>query len=207
MDERRFDNLARQFATKRSRRSLLQGMIGGGAAVVAAKTGSSLAAPAAKVDVCHWDNDAGAYVWINISENAWIAGHQGKHDRDYLRGGGCCSDGECAAGETCNGGTCAPVVTTTTGAPEPCPPYTTRSESTGECAHPCDPNPCTSCPPDTSVRCVGTVDGGHICEMNSIPASPSGNCPVDGCSSQFAPFICYSFADGTYQCLHIEATC
>jgi hypothetical protein len=52
MDGRGFDDLVRRLATGRSRRSVLRGMIGGGAALVAARAGTTLADLPAIVDVC-----------------------------------------------------------------------------------------------------------------------------------------------------------
>jgi hypothetical protein len=111
MDGRVFDELTRNVARATTRRTLLRGLIGGGAAIVAAKVGTTVAQPAPKVDVCHWDEDLGEYVWINISENAWVNGHDGRHENDYLKGEGCCTASECDDGiactvDTCEGGVC-----------------------------------------------------------------------------------------------------
>ena len=101
MDDRRFDDLTRRLATARTRRSLLRGLVAGGTALATARAGTSLAAPAPKVDVCHWDASAGAYVWLTVSENSWLTGHQGQHPQDYLRGNGCCTAGECGTDSAC----------------------------------------------------------------------------------------------------------
>lgn len=112
MDGNGFDDLTRRLATGRSRRSVLRGIVGGGAALAAARAGTSLAAPEPKVDVCHWDAAAGAFVWLSISQNSWLTGHQGQHAQDYLRGNGCCTAGECGTDSAClihqcAAGTCA----------------------------------------------------------------------------------------------------
>jgi hypothetical protein len=104
MDDRGFDALTRNLAAGRSRRSILRGLIGGGAALVAAKTGTALAAPAPKVDVCHWDKDTETYSVINISTNGWTNGHS-KHANDYLRDD-CCIDADCPEGDACTSYTC-----------------------------------------------------------------------------------------------------
>jgi hypothetical protein len=112
LDDRGFDALTRTLATGRSRRSILRGLIGGSAALVAAKTGSALAAPAPKVDVCHWHEETGTYSVINISTNGWTNGHSG-HEHDYLRTD-CCIDSDCPESDactthTCDTGTCGTV--------------------------------------------------------------------------------------------------
>jgi hypothetical protein len=74
--------LARRLAAGRSRRSVLRGLVGGGTALVAMKTGPSLAAPAEKVTICHWDAELGAYALISVSGNA-VAAHAA-HELDIV---------------------------------------------------------------------------------------------------------------------------
>ena len=82
MDGNGFDELTRRLATGRTRRSVLRGLVGGGAALVAARTGASLAAPEDKTTICHWSEDLGYYEQISISLNG-LHGHEG-HGQDLL---------------------------------------------------------------------------------------------------------------------------
>jgi hypothetical protein len=202
MDDRAFDDLTRRFAMKRSRRSLLKGVIGSGAALVAAQAGSRLGiANDERVLVCHATsgNRNRELLLPRPAADAHLAEHPG----DTL--------GPCPSTET------TPAPTTTTEAPtttteapattaEPCPPYTTRSASTGECVSPCASNPCSHCPRDSFVQCLATLDGHHVCDMAPFPVSNSGICPVNGCP-QPGYFTCYQHVDGTYQCINSGMQC
>ncbi len=127
MDDRRFDDLARQLATGRTRRALLKGLFGGSVAILATGTGSALAKPNAdkKVTVCHYDDDTGQYSEISIAQQALDA-HLQHHHGDSVGtclctplscaslgcgqqqdgcGGiidcGCCTDADCEASTDC----------------------------------------------------------------------------------------------------------
>jgi hypothetical protein len=93
MDGRGFDDLARRLATGRSRRSVLRGLIGGGAALVAARAGTALADPPAMVDVCQLIAGTGSYAHRTVNEQAAAA---------FLYQGGflrtdCCTNADCQA--------------------------------------------------------------------------------------------------------------
>jgi hypothetical protein len=105
MDGRVFDEATRLLAGGRSRRSLLKGLVGGGAALFAAKAGAALAQPPEKKDICHWDEEIGTHVWLAVSEEAWINGHESQHAEDFLRGD-CCSDTDCGLSDECTTFTC-----------------------------------------------------------------------------------------------------
>jgi hypothetical protein len=102
MDGRGFDDLTRNVAQATSRRSLLRGLIGGGAAVVATKAGTTLAQPD-KISICHWDEYEQGYVLLSISERGWVNGHQTQHEEDEQLSGApnCCTYHECGANEVC----------------------------------------------------------------------------------------------------------
>jgi hypothetical protein len=71
MDGNGFDELTRRLATGQTRRSVLRGLVGGGAALVAARAGGAvIAAPQDKITICHWSEDLGYYELISVSENA-----------------------------------------------------------------------------------------------------------------------------------------
>jgi hypothetical protein len=99
MDGRGFDDLVRRLATGRSRRSVLRGVIGGGAALAATKAGTSLAALNDKVDICHFDGTT--YKRKSISESA-VPEHLGHGDFRYID---CCTTADCPTG-ACQAGSC-----------------------------------------------------------------------------------------------------
>jgi hypothetical protein len=71
MDGRGFDSLTRRFATGLTRRSVVRGIVGAGAAVAATRmVVPAGAAPQKKVDICHYDADTGLYHRINVNGNA-----------------------------------------------------------------------------------------------------------------------------------------
>lgn len=83
MEERGFDALTRRLANGVSRRSILRGFIGGGAALTAARmTGPVSAAPAPKVTICHFSEDTGTFAPITISGNA-VDAHLTNHGDRY----------------------------------------------------------------------------------------------------------------------------
>jgi hypothetical protein len=114
MDGKGFDELARRLATGRSRRSVLRGFVGGGAALVAARTGATLAAPAGKFTICHWSADLGYYELISVSGNA-LAAHEAHGDIIYpdFTDPATCGDcnTQCGEGEICGEFGCETVET------------------------------------------------------------------------------------------------
>lgn len=108
MDGRRFDDLTRIVASSRSRRSILRGLVGGAAALVATKAGVSVAAPPhGKVDICQFDEETGTYHLINVSTKAADA-HRAHGDR--FTNADCpvnfdldMNSCECVCNETCTG--------------------------------------------------------------------------------------------------------
>jgi hypothetical protein len=100
MDGKGFDELTRRLATQRSRRSVLRGLAGGGAALVAARTGATLAAPEEKFSICHWSADLGYYELISVSGNA-LPAHEAHGDIIYpdFTDQATCGDCNTACGE------------------------------------------------------------------------------------------------------------
>lgn len=98
MDGKGFDALARRLATGRSRRSVLRGLVGGGAALVAVRTGTVLAASEGKTAVCHFSKDLGTYEPISVSVNA-VEAHLAHGDQTCAEGEICGAQG-CAAPPT-----------------------------------------------------------------------------------------------------------
>jgi hypothetical protein len=95
MDGNSFDDWTRRLAAGRSRRSVLRGMVAGSAAVVAARAGSSLAAPGGKVSLCHLTGN-GSYQSISVSQNA-VGAHLAHGDAvctesEYCGEYGCCAN-------------------------------------------------------------------------------------------------------------------
>ena len=106
MDGKNFDELTRSLATSRSRRSVLRGLIGGGAALVAMRAGSSQAA--SKVLICHYPpgNPGNVHV-ISVSANA-VAAHVANHGDTVLGTVESCTDcGDvCTAVDACTPAEC-----------------------------------------------------------------------------------------------------
>jgi len=99
VDESRFDDLSRRMALATNRRSVLRGLVGGGAAIVASRAGTTLAAPADKVTICHFTGDPdNPYTIIEVSGNA-LPDHTEHGDFVYL--GQCCLDSECVDTDAC----------------------------------------------------------------------------------------------------------
>lgn len=68
MDSKRFDGIAKSLATGKSRRSIVGGMFGGALALT--RLSRAGAAPASKMDICHYDEETGLFHLINVSGNA-----------------------------------------------------------------------------------------------------------------------------------------
>ena len=106
MDDRRFDNVARALARHRSRRGLVGGLLGGGAALLA----SYLRLPGAAARHRHvpqgdWCIDADQCdPWLDCAWNGF--GSAGAACCAYV-GGGCADDFGCCGSASCFGGTCA----------------------------------------------------------------------------------------------------
>jgi Hint-domain len=122
MDGRGFDDLVRRLAARQSRRSVLRGVIGGGAALLASRSRRVLAAPAGKVDICHLDEE-GVYHLIPVNGNA-VDAHLAHGDQLPDACGpncaccildlqtGCLGNEECCSG-ICQGGQCVPTLSGT----------------------------------------------------------------------------------------------
>lgn len=101
MDGQNFDELTRKLATGISRRSVLRGPIGGGAALIGAKAASTAAA--GKTTICHFPpGNPGNVQKITIASPA-VASHLAHGDYLYEN---CCVDGDCAPGSSCASGSC-----------------------------------------------------------------------------------------------------
>ena len=135
MEGSRFDALTKGLARGTSRRKMLRGLIGGGAAVVAAKTGTTLAAkeegdnlpfPAGQSGECSahrpWERgrshvaNHGDFVFNNCCVDNECPGDQcnegvcneGKCGLTPANEDGGCDDGEaCTENDVCTGGVCA----------------------------------------------------------------------------------------------------
>lgn len=80
MDANTFDRFTRSLSSGTSRRSVLRGLFGGAAAI--AGVSRAAGAPAAKVDICHYDRDTGTFDIINVSGNA-LQAHLNHGDMVY----------------------------------------------------------------------------------------------------------------------------
>ena len=120
MDDRRFDNVVRSFARRRTRRGLAAGLLGGGAALLA----SRLRLPGAAAGHRHvpqgeWCIDAEQCdPWLDCAWNGY--GSAGAACCAFVDGG-CADDFGCCGTATCFGGVCTdPTSAPTHG--EPCQP-------------------------------------------------------------------------------------
>jgi hypothetical protein len=92
MDGRNFDDLARKLATGVSRRTVLRGLIGGGAALGGLRGARAMAA--SKVTICHFPpGNPGNLQLIEVGSGA-VSEHLAHGDTVY---GGCCVDADCPA--------------------------------------------------------------------------------------------------------------
>jgi hypothetical protein len=118
MDGNGFDELTRRLATGRSRRSVLRGLIGGGAALVAARAGTSMTEAAGKVTICHWSPDLGAYQQISVSPSAVPVHQAHQNGKDIISPdftsaqtcGDCntaCASADACTTAACVGGACS----------------------------------------------------------------------------------------------------
>ena len=197
MDGTKFDDLARRLAGRHSRRAVLRGLVGGGAALVATQA-TSLAAPPNRVTICHWDANLGAYVQLLLVPNA-AAAHAAHHPLDNTNpdftSNATCGDCNtaCVSPETCGGGGVTGVCGGTPTTTEP-PTTTTTSEE-----------PTTT----TTTPCPA---GQEICQDPAGQASccPTGQCSFNqGCCRQGAApvncgFVCCPTAD---RCTSLGACC
>jgi hypothetical protein len=201
MDGIKFDDLARRLARGHSRRAVLRGLVGGGAALVAARAGTMLADPADKVTVCHWDAALDAYVQLEVPPQA-AAAHANHSedliDPDFTSDANCgdCNT-VCVSPETCGGGgqpgVCGGVGGCTIDADcddsdlcttDSCDPLT------GQCVHTpinCDDGfACTTNVCDPRFGCFSIVNC-EVCQLCSgdlsacVPSPNGGECtPPDG---------------------------
>lgn len=94
MDGRHFDEMTKKLALGTSRRNVLRGLIGGGAAIAGLKIAGPAAAQAGKTVICHVPpGNPGNVQKISVG-NPSLTAHLAHGDSIY---GGCCTDSDCAA--------------------------------------------------------------------------------------------------------------
>ncbi len=172
MDDNRFDAFTRRLATGRSRRAVLRGLVGGGAALVADRSVTLLAAQPDTVAVCHLDDETGTYQVLDLPSAA-VSAHL-EHG-DFLFGG-CCTNADCDGGDactqpaTCQEGVCIPGASVTCSVTDDC--YAAF----------CDPvTGCEQTYRGDGQRC-GILDDVCFDGACCTPYCPSGNCfEADSC--------------------------
>jgi len=179
MDGKNFDELTRKLATGTSRRSVLRGLVGGGAALAAAKVGSDASAAANRVQICHQTGSpSNPYVAITVAaESAELNRHLRHGDALY---GGCCNASDCPAtsGECGINPTCEVDTSTNT-------TYCAYEQSDAACANSvaCDAyDNCCEAVCNASFSCVAagtpdeTCDDGQACTSGDICGDDPGSC-------------------------------
>jgi hypothetical protein len=197
---------------------VLRGLIGGGAALLAARAGTSLAA-AEKIDVCHYTgSESNPWEQISVAEASWDAHNAHGDGRlgtdahcgfcgDACLEGASCSDfacqgdsngGDCPAGSEPGADGCAscPAGTFGAGGEAACQPCAVGSYSTGgaascttcECGTDCDPAT-GACEETTPLICPA----GSACQ-SQCPDAGNVNCRC-GTTWTGDP-VCYSWNHG-----------
>lgn len=180
MDGTKFDALTKGLATGRTRRSVLRGLIGGGAAVVAVRAGTTLAGPADMVTICHFTGDPdNPYIIIEVSEKA-LPSHT-EHG-DFVYRGECCLDSECDDGnacntDTCNAGVCSNVLSVDCSSLNDSCNVGVCDGSTGLC-YPSPSNEGGACNADDSV-----CTDGDSCSSGDCSPGPALDCFADACNT------------------------
>jgi hypothetical protein len=107
MDGQGFDNLVRQLGRGQSRRTVLRGFLGGGIALAAAGTRSTIGAKPNGVQICHRTGNGGFHL-IQVAPAA-VDAHLA-HGDDFLGSDAHCSacDDACGDGAYCNDYSCVP---------------------------------------------------------------------------------------------------
>ena len=177
MDHRRFDQLARDLAGARSRRSLLKGL--GAALVGAAALPLATSAAPGRNNTCAQfcatvfgaDTPAAGECTSLAAHGTGLCfqcGPLSDHteklcDQTCIPATGCCTDSECAAPETCGGGGVAHVCGI------PC--------SGTVCTGTCCPSACECSTGREGTYCVAAISSGPNCRSNT-------DCPIPGTSCQ-----------------------
>lgn len=218
MDGNGFDALTRRLATGRSRRSVLKGLIGGGAAVLAAGAGSTLAKPSPdkKVTVCHSDADTGQYYEISIATKA-LSKHLQNNRGDYEGACAVCTPVHCQysgwspsseCSVACGGGT--QTYTRVVTVPASCDgtPCTESLEQTQECNTQacCEDIPCPDgfCGPQLNT--CGQEIGYCVDSSVTCPDGFCGNL-YDACDNQIGYCVDYSVTCDPNACGSLYDTC
>ena len=217
MESRRFDDIARSFATGTSRRRLL-GVVGSGLLAVADGTRRVDAQPE-RVALCHATGDpTNPYTAIEVPEPA-AQTHLAHGDTPYVN---CCLDTDCPEGETCGGmgipGECGGCPTLTTCAaqgvecgfiPDGCggPALDCGGCGVGDLCT--GPETCTAgqCQPGAPIPCPPPADSCYVA-ATCDPGSGCGQPTYRGDGVSCGTGVCYQNACCTpYTCANHPAGC
>jgi hypothetical protein len=223
VDVSAFDDLARRLATGTSRRAVLRGLIGAGAALAGIRAGRGLSAPPQLVDVCQFISGTGRYEHRTVNDQAVGA---------ILAQGGflrtdCCITPDCPtlnnATAMCATGTCA-IAACDPGfgdcdgnALNGCEADLNSNSSCGNCDTVCpinqycggggEPGVCGGCVPFCPRGCLGNDDGcggdcactgGRTCVREPLHGV-HGTCAMPCTTTQDCIATCGSVSEGRCQ--------
>ena len=164
MDTDRFDALARQVCTGRSRRGLLRTLLGSGLAFAGAAGGELLTAEARK---------------RRRKKKKSCKGGKKRCGKACIPSGNCCKDSDCGGGGTCDDGTCdCPDAKTLCGGS--CVDLATDAANCGACGNACDTGECVH----GACICVEPGDcNGCVCALGiEGDTACAGGLTADGCT-------------------------
>lgn len=183
MEGAKFDTIVKALAARRTRRSVLQGMLGGGAALAADRARTTLAVPKPGVEICHLKGN-GQYQLITIPASAAQGrlsrggGYLGSVEHCSTCGDACTKPDACTA-PSCDSGVC--------NAESQCAPIdncTPACGVNGECATASSCGTSQACCGD-SCTSLGTIEQCSTCDDGcfSVDSCTPAMCNDDGCNA------------------------
>ena len=185
MDGKNFDVLVRSLGAGRSRRSVLKGLVAGGALVAAGRAGSTLAKKPDAYDLCHVDKK-GRVSQISVKDKK-VQEHLDEGDTFLGSDTDCSACGvACGPNETCIDFTCV-------GGPVSCD-WGSAPDGNGVCAL-CAPGSASSDGQSCELCAVGMYaanPGQYFCDSCPFGQGTDGNTGATSCSYPNGGFICES---------------
>ncbi len=171
MDQTTFDNLARLFATTRSRRQVLKGLIAGGAGGAVLAAGFTRSLQTAAAQSCTPDDGSCASDTECCSGSCDNSGYCYTPDDTCIEDGGLCQAGRyCCSGEDCAPGGHCP-------ASECIEDDGTCSDDTECCSGNCDNSGYCFTPDYSCIEDGGLCQAGRYC-CSGADCDTTGHCPI-----------------------------